>query len=42
MLDFLITVTRKIRRAEWQMKELIGEKRNPTTEKEGIKIMVYE
>ena len=31
-------VTRKVQRAERQMRKLLDEKRNPTTEKEGLKL----
>ena len=42
VLNFLMKVTKKIRRTQLQMRKLLGEKRNPTVEKEGIEAIVYE
>ena len=42
VLDFLMKVTRKIRKSEWQMTKPLSEKGNPMEEKEGIVIIVYE
>ena len=42
VLDFFMKVIRKIQKVEWQMKKLLGEKDNPTVEKEGNEIIEYE